>query len=206
MRSAPTVAIWMGSAFCAALGLAIIALAVLGADEFGTVTALRVTARLSFIFFWLAYTSSAMTTLFGATCQRLKQRVREFGLAFASAHLIHIGLVAWLCWIGHTPDRSTFILFGVALFWTYGLAVCSIDRVNAALSRNGWWLVRMLGLNYVLYAFAVDFLRPSPAGNVKYIVAYLPFSILVIAAPLLRFGALLLHFGHQRRAPSYDAG
>jgi hypothetical protein len=50
----PVVAVWMGSAFCAALGLAALALAALGPGEHGTIVALQVTARFSFLLFWLA--------------------------------------------------------------------------------------------------------------------------------------------------------
>ena len=90
----PVAAVWMGSAFCAALGLAALALAALGPGVHGTIVALQVTARFSFLLFWLAYAAGAMTTLFGPAFEPLKRRGREFGLAFASAHLVHLGLVA----------------------------------------------------------------------------------------------------------------
>jgi hypothetical protein len=92
----PVTAVWMGSAFCASLGLATLVLATLGPGEHGTVAALQVTARFSFLLFWLAYTAGAMTTLFGPAFEPLKRRGREVGLAFASAHLVHLGLVAWI--------------------------------------------------------------------------------------------------------------
>jgi hypothetical protein len=46
--------------------------------------------------FWPAYTGSVLTTLFGPAFEPIKRRTREFGLAFASAHLVHLALVAWL--------------------------------------------------------------------------------------------------------------
>ena len=82
----PVAAAWMGSAFCAALGLAALTLATLGPGEHGTIVALKVTARFSFLLFWLTYAAGAMTTLFGPAFEPLKRRGREFGLAFASAH------------------------------------------------------------------------------------------------------------------------
>jgi hypothetical protein len=57
------------------------------------VTALRLTARWSFLLFWMAYTGSAMGALFGPAFEVLARRGREFGLAYAAAHLIHLGLV-----------------------------------------------------------------------------------------------------------------
>jgi hypothetical protein len=105
----PVAAAWMGSAFCAALGLAALTLATLGPGEHGTLVALKVTARFSFLLFWLAYAAGAMTTLFGPAFEPLKRCGREFGLAFASAHLVHLGLVAWLTYIGHAPARGVFL-------------------------------------------------------------------------------------------------
>jgi hypothetical protein len=57
----PKAAVWIGSAFCAALGLAALVLAALGPGERGTIAALQVTARFSFLLFWLAYAGGAMT-------------------------------------------------------------------------------------------------------------------------------------------------
>lgn len=105
----PVAAVWMGSAFCVALGLATLTLAALGPGVQGTIAALKVTARFSFLLFWLAYAAGAMTTLFGPAFEPLKRRGREFGLAFASAHLMHLGLVAWLTYIGAAPSRSVFL-------------------------------------------------------------------------------------------------
>jgi hypothetical protein len=104
----PVAAVWMGSAFCAALGLAALALAALGSGVPGTIVALKVTARFSFLLFWVAYAAGAMTTLFGPAFEPLKRRGREFGLAFASAHLVHLGLVAWITYIGAAPPRGVF--------------------------------------------------------------------------------------------------
>ncbi|HXA90245.1 MAG TPA: hypothetical protein VNW96_17090, partial [Mycobacterium sp.] len=46
---------WMGSAFAANAVLAAIVLAVFGAGKLGTGHALQITARFSFLLFWLAY-------------------------------------------------------------------------------------------------------------------------------------------------------
>jgi hypothetical protein len=47
----PVAAVWMGLAFCAALGLAALALAAMGPGVHGTIVALKVTARFSFLLF-----------------------------------------------------------------------------------------------------------------------------------------------------------
>ena len=75
--------------------------------------ALKATARLSFLLFWPAYVGGALTTLFGPAFEGLKQRGRDFGLAFASAHLVHIALVTWLVHIGAAPSIRTFVFFRI---------------------------------------------------------------------------------------------
>ena len=132
----PNAAAWMASAFCAAFGLAAVVLAAFGTEERGTNVALQVTARFSFLLFWPAYAAGAMTALFGPAFEPFKRRAREFGLAFASAHLVHLALVAWLTYIGHVPPRGVFVFFGVAAAWTYLLALFSIRRIQQALDRK----------------------------------------------------------------------
>src|ERR1700733_7803317 len=149
----PNAAVWMASAFCAAFGLAAVVLAAFGTEERGTDVALQVTARLSFLLFWPAYAAGAMTVLFGPAFEPLKRRAGEFGLAFASAHLVHLALVAWLTHIGAPPPLGTFVIFGVAVFWTYLLALFSITRLQQTLGSWGWWCLRVIGLNYIAYAF-----------------------------------------------------
>jgi hypothetical protein len=187
----PVAAVWMGSAFCAALGLAALVLAALGPGEHGTTAALRVTARFSFLLFWLTYAAGATTTLFGPAFEPLKRRARELGLAFASAHLVHLGLVAWLTYIVAAPSRGTFVFFGIAALWLYLLALFSIPRLHKALGSKAWRFLRVVGLNYIAYAFATDFLGYPQLGSFKYLIAYLPFAVLSVAGPLLCLAAFV---------------
>jgi hypothetical protein len=192
-------AVWICSALCAALSLAGLVLAVLGPGERGTDVALQVTARLSFLLFWPAYAGGALTALFGPTFQLLKRLGRELGLGFASAHLVHIGLVAWLSYIGASPPLGSFIFFGIAVLLTYLLALFSIGNLQYTLAPSGWWLLRTVGLNYIAYAFAVDFLRYPLLGSVKYLLGYLPFAILSVMGPMLRLAAFVQRAGYLQR-------
>jgi hypothetical protein len=206
MQPKPATALWMGSAFCAAFGLAAVILGIGGVNESGIDRALAATARLSFLFFWPAYAGGAIVALFGPTFQPLKRHGRELGLAFASALLVHVGLVTWLCLIGAAPSVSTFVLFGTGLVWTYLLALFSIGRLHRALNPKLWWVLRTVGLNYILYAFAVDFSHFTLHGGTKQIVEYLPFAILVVIAPVLRLAAFALRIGHFWRRFSLRPG
>ena len=55
---------WMGTAFGIALAIAVVVLVLQGADNKGTRLALELTARWSFLLFFLAYTGNAIAELF----------------------------------------------------------------------------------------------------------------------------------------------
>src|SRR6185312_555476 len=180
---------WMGAGFAANLCLAAIILLARGTGVHGTETALAATARTSFFWFWAAYVGSALPTLFGPVFRPAKQHGREFGLAFAAAILVHLLLVGWLCWIGSAPGKDTFILFGTAAVLTFLLAVFSIANLHVALGQKGWQLLRVVAMNFILYAFITDFMRiPSQATN-WHLIEYFSLSAMAIAAPLLRLAA-----------------
>jgi hypothetical protein len=181
----------MCGAFCVALATAVILVAAFGTDERGTRVALRATARWSFLLFWPAYAGGALATLFGPRFAVLARRRREFGLAFASAHLVHLALIICLFRIlGRPPgsDRST-VFFAIGMTWVYILALSSVARVDNALGPGLTRILRFVGIEYIALAFFVD-LVVHPIQSVTYPMQYLPFTILSIAGPLLRVAAL----------------
>ena len=177
---------WMGAALGVNLLLAAIVLMAFGADERGTHAALRVTARISFLWFWAAYAGGALASLFGNVFLPLNRHGRDFGLAFAAALLVHLGLVSWLCWIGHAPVIGVFLFFGPVAAVTYFLALCSFRDLR---SMRGWRLLNVIGMNFILYAFYKDFSHPFD-GDILHALEYVPFLAMTIAAPLLRLAAL----------------
>lgn len=191
------VMLWMGAAFGIALAVAAVVLGLHGPDNKSVRLALELTARWSSILFFLAYAGNALATLFG--WMALKGHGREFGLSFASAHLVHIGLVIWLGVIlGRVPLTGGLLLFFlVGLFFVYLLAALSFGGVRW-LGRL-WPPLRFIGMNYILIAFARDFIlpviQPKPAQyTVAHFIDYAPFAVLSIAAPLL---VLMASFRHH---------
>jgi len=179
---------WMGTAFGIALAIAAVVLVLQGADNKGTRLALELTARWSFLLFWLAYAGNATAQLFGV--RSLAGHGREFGLAFASAHLVHIGLVIWLGVIlGRVPLSGGLLLFFlIALFCTYLLAGLSFGGVKSL--GAAWQPLRFAAMNYILVSFGRDFvlpvLYPKPAQlNLGHFLFYAPFMLASFAAPLL---------------------
>jgi hypothetical protein len=179
--------IWIAAAFCASLGLAVSTVAIFGIER-GVYVALAATARLAFLIFWPAYAGGALASLFGSVFLPLRRHARDLGLAFAAALSVHLGLVASLCVIGHVPDLHTFLIFGVAAGFTYLLALLSIRQVRQALPRTLWLLIRAVAMNYILFAFLLDFAR-FPSNNLRDAVKYLPFAALGFVGPILKFAA-----------------
>jgi len=158
--------IWMIVAAGAAIALAVSVFAHLGVGKIGTETALRLTARLAFLLFWPSYVGGALVTLIG-----------------------------WLCWIGSAPSVKTFAIFGMAVLWTYLLALFSIKRLGQVVGSMGWWILRNIGMNYIAFAFALDFLPPLHNATARQLAAYLPFAVLAVLGPAARIVAALKPVG-----------
>jgi hypothetical protein len=190
------------AAFLVAFVLALIILTAFGAGERGTVLALRITARWSFILFWLAYAGGAAASLCGSRLDFLARRGREFGLAYASAQLIHVGLVFWIIHI--TADSSgAMAIFWAGIFCTYMLALFSWPRLREALGPRLWRTLRTVGLEYIAFVFAFDFIiLPIQFGGGKYPISYLPFALLLVGGLLIRLTAFLRARGLLGHGPA----
>ena len=181
--------VWIGVALGVALAATCLVLGLLGAGEKPTRLALEITARWSFLLFWLAYAGNGVAKIFG--WETLSGRGRELGLSFATAHLVHIGLVIWLSYLlGRIAlSGGLLIFFLVGLFFVYLLAALSFGGAKA-MGLRAWRVVRFVGMNYILIAFARDFvlpvLHPKPTQyTLAHFLSYAPFAALSVAAPLL---------------------
>ena len=183
--------LWMGPAFVVSLGLACTALTVKGISEQGLRLVLRLTARWSFLLFWMAYTGGALAKLFGPSLAPLAKRGREFGLAFAAAFLVHLGAVAALFLLTWRPPLTErkLLFFLTGVFWTYLLMIFSFGGLAKAIGSRGWRALRLVGMNYILCAFTLDFVRIAIHSPVNYgwwrLIEYVPFAVMCVSAPLL---------------------
>jgi succinate-acetate transporter protein len=178
----------MAVAFGIAVTMAISIITVKGVNPHSLGLALALTARWSFGLFWAAYVGSALPRLFGPAFN-ITRHGREFGLAFAAAHLVHIGLVIWLYLIAPEPPVSlgVAVFFSIGIFWTYLLAALSIERVAVAFGPATCGTLRIIGTNYILLAFLRDFVGGMlSAYDLRHIVTYLPFTLLGIVGPIIR--------------------
>jgi hypothetical protein len=193
LKREPGILVWMSIAFCIALALATATLAIYGANTRGIAIALRLTGRLSFLLFFGAYAGGAAFAVFGQTFAFLARHQRQFGLSFASAHLVHIGLAAWLYAISAQrpiPDSSA-IQFSIGAVCIYVLALYSVDGVRKVMNPGLWRVVRVIALQYIAYLFFIDFTFPL-LGGFKQPIAYLPFAILMVLGVGLRIAAWTL--------------
>ncbi len=184
----------MIGAFGGALALAVAVLAVYGTGPTGLRLGVRVTARWSFLFFWLSYCGGAMAILFGPAFAGLARQARALGLAFVTALQVHIGLVAWLgIVIGQIPLQGGLLgFFLVALFFSYLLALLSFGIGMRNLGRL-WRPLIFLGTTYILVAFGRDFVLGAidqQAQHWLYAAEYVPFALLSLTAIPLRLAAL----------------
>jgi hypothetical protein len=193
--------VWVVGAFAGALGLAVAILAADGTGPEGLGLAVRVTARWSFLYFWLAYVGGATAILFGPAFAGLARVARPSGLAFATALQVHIGLVVWLGVVtGRVPLQGGLLwFFLVALSFADLLVLLSFGIGKHRLGRL-WRPLLVLGTTYILIAFSRDFVLgalDARAQSWVYAAQYLPFALLSLIAIALRLAAL----GRQRVNP-----
>lgn len=202
--------IWMGISLAVSLGLAVAVFAIKGLHYKSLMFGLQVTARWSFLPFWLSYSGGALTTLFGPTLAPLARHRRELGLAYAAGFLGHLGLIGvFFLGTSHLPlSGSLLAFFAMGVFWTYLLALFSFGGLAKKLGSSGWRMLRTVGVNYILYAFASDFVPAaihSPAHYGLYrLVSYAPFALLTVMAPLLVVAALVIDLLRTSSRPPWS--
>jgi hypothetical protein len=191
----------MGTAFLVALVIAL-AFYTLAVPTQRLGVALRATARWSFFWFCLATYGGALTALFGSRFQGLARRGRDFGLAYASAHSVHIALVVWLfCTVPELNiTRVYLVVFCLGVFWTYLLAVLSFrNSLSTWLGPRRWKVILKIGVEYIAFAYAFEFANRILDGNRANAIHYLPLFAAAAAGPILRLAAAI-----KRRAGAVE--
>jgi hypothetical protein len=181
---------WMTAAFGASLITVAVVFAVAGTGEKATVIALQAVARIAFLLFLAAYAGGPLATLLGPRFDGLSRHGRDFGLAFAAALSVHLGLVVWFCYVTAHPLHASRLIIAelIGAAWIYILAGFSIKRLRDAISPDLWRLMRTLGMDYVALIFAYNFaLAPTTLKN-------LPFLLLAIGGLILRIIAALRYW------------
>jgi hypothetical protein len=182
-----------------AIALAIVLLVRIGAPPGNKLgIALKATARWSFLLFWLASGGGALATLLGRRFATLAAQARNFGLSYAAAQLVHLGLVAWLYYFLPAPRQAAPAVFVIAAFCTYMLALLSINRFSQMFSPILLRSLRVIGVEYIGFAFLIDFAKDPFQGGAANLFSYLPFQILAVLGPLLRLAAFAKRMNRSR--------
>jgi len=192
-RDSATTVLLMVAAFLVAFALAVIILVVFGVGERGTVIALRATARWSFLLFWCAYAGGAIAWLW-PRLNELARRGRELGLSFASAQLVHVGLVLWIIHVVTGPSGAM-VFFWIGILCTYLLALFSLPRLRRALDPRLWRILRTIAMEYIAIVFTTDFINLHSHELGK--LSYLPFALMLVGGAGLRLAA----FWNRRLGP-----
>jgi hypothetical protein len=193
---------WMGAAFVAGLAIVVTAYTVaVPSQRLGM--ALRGTARWSFLWFCLATWGGALTALFGSSFQALARRGRDFGLAFASAHSVHVALVVLLLYVSPDPfPRLQLVIFSIGVVWMYVLAAFSLSSTLSGWLGQRWWKnVRTIGVEYIALAYAFEFGARILAGNRANALHYFPLFAAAAAGPVLRIGASIKRGSNAENTP-----
>ena len=198
--------VWVVGALVGALAIAAAILAADGTGPDGLGLAVRVTARWSFLYFWLSYAGGATAVLFGPAFSKLARVARSAGLAFAAALQVHIGLVVWLGVVtGHVPLQGGLLwFFVIALLFADLLVLLSFGIAISSLGRL-WRPLLLIGTTYILIAFGRDFVLgvlDAKAWSWVYAAEYVPFALLSLIAIPLRLIAPLRQRTNLRSAPS----
>ncbi|WP_395647205.1 hypothetical protein [Terricaulis sp.] len=153
-----------------------------GFDRDGFLSASRLTARHSFLWFMLVWSASALATLWpGGWRSALLYNRRGVGLGFAAAHLIHAGFFITAIVVYGAPTSPT-TLFGGGLGYVFVIlmALTSRDYWVKRLTPQGWKLLHTIGAVYIAFIFAFSYYGRLPTKPAL-AIATLSLMALVIA-------------------------
>lgn len=139
------------------LVLAGLLLALGGTDVAGTELALRMTARISFVWFLLVFTASPLRALWkGGPGDWLLARRRALGVVFGISMSIHVGFILRLYAL-HAPERPPMVTDTDFSIGVPGLVLVALMTLTSAmalrrrLGETAWKRLHTTGL-YVVWA------------------------------------------------------
>jgi len=172
------------------VGLALLVFAIIfisgGFTEETNRQAIRWSARLSGIYFSIAFVGSAIATLFpGHFSKWLLQNRKYWGISFAIVHLIHLAFLVLLQQCFHPvfdlAKSSSLIGGGLAYFFLMFMLLTSFPAFSKRLSSKNWKLLHTLGGYWIWFIFFKSYWK-----RVSTEIEYLPLVILFGLVIVLR--------------------
>jgi DMSO/TMAO reductase YedYZ heme-binding membrane subunit len=97
------------------------------------------------------------------------KRRSELGLVFAGAHFAHLTLILWLASLPTTTFGIPVIAFGgVGMVALATLTVTSFPTVRRAVGPQRWALLHRVGIHYIAFIFAYDWVTLFPKNPAVY--------------------------------------
>jgi methionine sulfoxide reductase heme-binding subunit len=157
----------------------------------GVRSAIRATARSSFVLFLLAFTASAFAVLVPSPLSKSLVRERRFiGLAFAFSHLVHAVLIYWYGQLNTEfwPGRTTLgnVPGTVGYVFVLLLALTSFKSTTRMIGATAWKRLHTTGMWVLAAIFAYSNFKRIPMSD-WYV---LPFGLICAATAVRLVGKL----------------
>jgi DMSO/TMAO reductase YedYZ heme-binding membrane subunit len=163
--------------------------------------AARYTARLAFLLFLPVYVASSWHRLApGAASRFVLRGRRSFGLAFATAHTVHLcALTTYQISVRQWPDAVTLIVGGGAFAVMFAMVATSSDAAVRRLGRR-WRQIHALGIHWLWFVFSFSYAGRVAEGR----LAFAPLLAAALAGLGLRLAAARAR-ARRRAAPAGEA-
>ena len=178
-------------ALAGTLAIAVIVVSVASADavDEGWRHAARYTARFSFFCFLPVYVASAWQRLAPSRVSRwvMKNR-RSLGLAFATAHTVHLGALITFSTMAETaPGLTSLIGGGGAYVMMFAMVATSNDAAVRRLGARNWQRLHRVGVHWLWFIFAFSYAGRVASGQLFFVplvgVALLALGVRIAARP-----------------------
>lgn len=152
---------------------------------------IRTTARTSLVLFAMAFSASALATLYpNAWTAWQRRNRRSLGLSFATSHFIHLVALVALARVDNDlfwklTNPANIVLAGAAYVLLAAMTATSFDGAVKWLGVRRWRLLHLVGGWYIWISFAVSVGKRLPQGPI-----YWAMMALVLAAALVRLIAM----------------
>jgi methionine sulfoxide reductase heme-binding subunit len=153
--------------------------------------AARWTARISFPLFIITYAASSLVRLWPSAWHRTVLRDRRWwGLGFAAAHTVHLGVLTYYLYaFGEPPTLTTILGGGLAYALMFLMALTSTNAAMRTMGR-GWKRLHSAGIHWLWFIFTFTYFGRVLAGE------DLPYAALALLAAI---SALGLRIATRRR-------
>ena len=153
---------------------------------------IRMTARVSFALFALAFTASAAWRFWPNLWTRWQLRNRRYlGVSFAVSHTVHLLAIFALgrvapAELAAEANAVTWIFGGLAYVFIALMTLTSFDSTARLIGPRAWSALHTIGAYYIWLIFANSYLSRAAV-----MPAYVPVAALVIFILGLRIAALI---------------